>query len=266
MDLSALNILQQRTLFTLLILGHAISILGIVSLIRLWALRSAFKMNSNNEKAEQTVPRTPTLEMLEKEITEDKEGISSAKAPGKVKMTTAVREVPADASSPGEPEKSWNDYGFIVVTEQTPRNQSQRVTSITITGDKTTSRISCMTTRLKAMMQRAANRLTYRDSINYDEPGWVEYRAVSLISVLVILYLIGFLLLGILTIGLWSKFVRPDIPREDGVSPFWAGAFLATSAFCNNGMSLIDTNMGPYQKEYVVCSVQKNMKSFVNPI
>jgi Trk-type K+ transport system membrane component len=83
--------------------------------------------------------------------------------------------------------------------------------------------------------------------------------AVSLISVLVILYFIGFLLLGILTIGLWSKFVRPDIPREDGVTPFWAGAFLATSAFCNNGMSLIDTNMGPYQKEYVVCSVQKNM-------
>jgi Trk-type K+ transport system membrane component len=54
-----------------------------------------------------------------------------------------------------------------------------------------------------------------------------------------------------LSIGLWLKLHRPDIPQADGVSPGWAGAFLATSAFANNGMSLIDASMAPFQLEYV---------------
>lgn len=72
-----------------------------------------------------------------------------------------------------------------------------------------------------------------------------------LISALTILYTIVFLFVGIVSFGLWLKFCRPDIPQADGVSPFWAGAFLATSAFSNNGMSLIDANMTPFQLEYV---------------
>jgi Trk-type K+ transport system membrane component len=74
-----------------------------------------------------------------------------------------------------------------------------------------------------------------------------------LISVLTIIYTILFLFIGILSIGLWLKLYRPDIPQADGVSPVWAGTFLATSAFVNNGMSLIDANMAPFQLEYASC-------------
>lgn len=254
MDLSILNSLQQGTLFTLLILGHAIPIFGFISLKRAWSLRSALKYGSNKETEEQNVPRTLKLQMQEEQITEDKEGAIFAPVMGKEKVTAAVREVPAEVSSPGEPEGSWNDYGFMIVTEPAHPDQNQPVASITIIGNKEDvnngkAKISGVNIRLKNMMQWAAGRLVRKDPIHFSAPGGVEYMALSLISVLVILYFIGFLLLGIVSIGLWSKFVRPDIPREDEASPFWAGAFLATSALCNNGLSLIDTNMGPYQKE-----------------
>lgn len=200
------------------------------------------------------MPHPPILQMQEEQITEDKEGAIFAPVTGKAKITTAVREVPADVSSPGEPEGSWNDYGFMVVTDLTHPDQNQPVTSITIIGNKETvnngkAKISCVNIKLKNMIQWAAGRLAPKDSIHFGAPGDVEYIALFMISVLVILYFIGFLLLGTVSVGLWSKFVRPDIPREDGASPLWAGAFLATSALCNNGLSLIDTNMGPYQKE-----------------
>ncbi|KAJ5201659.1 uncharacterized protein N7498_006322 [Penicillium cinerascens] len=251
MNLSILNSVQQGTLFTLLILGHAIPIFGFISLKRAWSLNSALKHSSNKETGEQNVPRTPTLQMQKEQITED---IILAPVTAKAKVTTAVREVPADVSSPGEPEGSWNDYGFMVVTDLTHRDQNQPVASITIIGNKKDvnngkAKILRVNIRLKNMMQWAADRLARKDSIHFSAPGGVECMALFLISVLVILYFIGFLLLGIVSLGLWSKFVRPDIPRENGASPFWAGAFLATSALSNNGLSLIDTNMGPYQKE-----------------
>jgi hypothetical protein len=254
MDLSTLNSLQQGILFTLLIIGHAIPVFGIVSLIRLWSLRSALKNNSNKRQLELIVPCPPVLVSEQKTNIEEKDDSSRSKAASNSRIISDVREVPADVSTPDEPEGSWNDYGFIVVTEQTHPDQSRRVTSISIIGDKVENsndndQVPSLTIKMKSMIRRAADRLACQYSINTNEPGGLEYMALSLTSVLVMVYYIGLLLLGIIVIGFWSKFVRPDIPREDGANPFWAGAFLATSALSNNGMSLIDTNMGPYQKE-----------------
>ncbi|KXG48998.1 Cation transporter [Penicillium griseofulvum] len=144
------------------------------------------------------------------------EGTLSTDVIGKAKIANIVTEVQSDISSPCEPE-GWNKYGIVVVTDRVHPNQAQ-------------------------------------DPIDCNEPAEAEYRvieykAILLTAVLTMIYFIGFLIIGIMSIGLWSKFIRPDIPREDETSPFWAGAFLATSALCNNGMSLIDTNMSPYQKE-----------------
>lgn len=262
MDLSTLNALQQGTLFALFILGHAIPIFGIISLLRAWMLRSALRDNSNKDKRNQTVSLMPILQTEEKQMACDKKGSQSAIAIGKAKTITAVREVEAVTSSPCEHEGSWNDFGFIVVTDSRDLDQTQLVTSVPIIDDAQNmgnqkGQILRLTSRLKHKMHRAANRLFCRVSISCNEPGGIEYAALSFIGVFFILYFISFLILGIVSIGLWSKFVRPDIPREYEASPFWAGAFLATSAFCNNGMSLIDTNMGPYQKEYVTRSLQK---------
>lgn len=253
MDLSTLNSLQQGILFTLLIIGHAIPIFGVVSLIRLWVLRSALKNNSN-KRQELVTPCPPLMEPEKKPNIEEKEDAIRSKIGSNARIVSGVREVPADVSTPDEPEESWNDYGFIVVTEQTHPDRSRRVTSISIIGDKVennndNAQVPSLTTKMRSMIRRAADRLACQNSINTSEPGGIEYMALSLISVLVMLYFIGILLLGIFAIGFWSKFVRPGIPREDDANPFWAGAFLATSALCNNGMSLIDTNMGPYQKE-----------------
>lgn len=254
MDLSTLNSLQQGTLFTLLIIGHAIPVFGVVSLIRLWALRSTLKGNSNKDKADSIAPCIPSLKPHDKPGLDDKQDILAAEIESKATITTAVREVPADVSTPDEPKGSWNDYGFIVLTDRTHVEQSQRVTSITIISEeKENSDQNVQTphkaTRIKSIIEGATSRLTCQHSINHDEPGGVEYLALSLMSVLVILYFTCFLLLGIVALGLWSKFVRPDIPQKYHANPFWAGAFLATSAISNNGMSLIDTNMSPYQTE-----------------
>ncbi|KAJ5144840.1 hypothetical protein N7448_002232 [Penicillium atrosanguineum] len=254
MDLSTINSVQQGTLFTLLIIGHAIPIFGVVSLIRLWSLRYTLTVNLNKDKAESITPCAPILESHEKPILDYKQDTLLAKIESKVTITTAVREVPADVSNPDELKGSWNDYGFIVYTDPRHPDRSQRASSITIFGEEkenSNERVQtpCMATNIKSIIQRAADRITCQNTVNYDEPGGVEYLALSLISVVVLLYFICFLLLGIIVLGFWSKFVRPDIPLEDDANPFWAGAFLATSALCNNGMSLIDTNMGPYQKE-----------------
>lgn len=257
MDLSTLNPLQQGTLFSLLILGHAFPIFATISLFRVWKFRSALKDHSSKEK-KQTVPEIPTLQAEEKQMACDKGGALSVKVIDKA----IVREVQSDVLSPSEPAGSYNGYGFIVVTDPRHPNQNRKVTSIIADKKDVGNRKahnSSLSFWLKGMVQRAANHLSYRDSINCEEPGEVEYRALFLTAVLIIFYYIGFLILGVVGIGLWSKLVRPDIPREDEASPFWAGAFLATSALCNNGMSLIDTNMGPYQKECVIRPMQKTI-------
>lgn len=80
--------------------------------------------------------------------------------------------------------------------------------------------------------------------------GGVEYRAVSFLTVVVLLYWASFLLLGIAGVGGWLENNHPDIPRRNGLSPFWTGAFFAVSAFVNSGMSLLDANMTALQTRY----------------
>ncbi|KAJ6104266.1 hypothetical protein N7523_010586 [Penicillium sp. IBT 18751x] len=263
MDLSILNSLQQGTLFTLLIIGHSIPIFGVVSLVRLWALRYTLHGNSNKDNAESSAPCAAIFQQHENAVLNEKTEALAAIIESKETTSTAVIEVPADVSTPDDPKGSWKDYGFIVLTDRTQSDQSQQVTSVTIISEENKTGngkgwSAQKASRIQSIIQRAAARLTRQISIDYDGPGGLEYLALSLISVLLILYFIFFLLFGIIVLGLWSKFVRPDVPQEDHANPFWAGAFLATSALSNNGMSLVDTNMGPYQKEafpLLVCGI-----------
>lgn len=252
-DLSTLNPLQQGILFCLFILGHAFPIFATISLIRAWKLRSALKDNSDEEKEKPTVSIISTLHTEEKQLAYEKEISPSVQLEEKASITTVVGEVQSDALSPCEPERPWDNYGVVVLMDSRHPDQIQRVIPITSDDKKDVghwrAHLSSLISRLKSMIQRAINHLSCRDSIKCNQPDEVECRTLYLTSVLILIYFIGFLILGIVSVGLWSKFVRPDIPRQDEVSPFWAGAFLATSAFCNNGMSLIDTNMGPYQRE-----------------
>ncbi|KAL4977003.1 cation transport protein-domain-containing protein [Aspergillus desertorum] len=77
----------------------------------------------------------------------------------------------------------------------------------------------------------------------------VEYKAVSFLSVIVPLYWVLFLCGGILGMGIWLEVNKPEIPRDNGLSPFWVGAFFAVSAFVNSGMGILDANMTALQTD-----------------
>lgn len=77
--------------------------------------------------------------------------------------------------------------------------------------------------------------------------GRVEYRALGVLAVLVPLYLVLWQVLGSVGLGAWLSRHRADVPRRNGIGPWWLGVFNAVSAFNNSGMSLLDANMVPFQ-------------------
>jgi Trk-type K+ transport system membrane component len=86
--------------------------------------------------------------------------------------------------------------------------------------------------------------------------GGVEYHAINLLAWLVPLYFVLWQLLGCFGLGAWLLVNRPDIARDYALNPFWAGAFMAVSAFNNNGYSLIDANMTAFQTaDYVLITM-----------
>ncbi|MCJ1480568.1 hypothetical protein MMC06_000723 [Schaereria dolodes] len=86
--------------------------------------------------------------------------------------------------------------------------------------------------------------------------GGVEYRAIKLLERIVPLYFLLWQLLGSLGLGAYVAKNRPDTALENGLNPWWVGAFNAVSAFNNSGMSLLDANMVAFQTaDYMLISV-----------
>lgn len=77
--------------------------------------------------------------------------------------------------------------------------------------------------------------------------GGREYNAILLLSVLVPLYFTLFQLLGAISCGAWIATHRASTAEDNGINPWWLGAFNAVSAFNNSGMSLLDANMTAFQ-------------------
>ncbi|KAJ6005493.1 hypothetical protein N7451_003437 [Penicillium sp. IBT 35674x] len=248
-DLSMMNTVQQATLFILFILGHAIPILGVLSFTRAWAVGSALNNKQNNEtKAEEAC--ISSLDIPEKPLSEKQED-ATEKCKTSPEVKIAVLEAPTDISSPVEPDGPYKASNCIVVTDLT---QSEPVQSFVPIDEKdsvlnTKRRISRMLARFTGMVQRTKEHLNLDASIDYSDPEAVEYKARLFLAVFIISYAFAFLSFGGLALGLWLRIYSPEVSLTDGISPFWTGAFLATSAFTNNGMSLIDTNMIPFQRE-----------------
>ncbi|KAJ5803350.1 uncharacterized protein N7503_005800 [Penicillium pulvis] len=248
-DLSMMNTVQQATLFILFILGHAIPILGVLSFTRAWALGSALNNKQKNEtKAEEAY--IPSLDIPEKPLSEKQED-ESEKCKTSPEVKIAVLEAPTDISSPVEPDGPNKASNCIVVTDLT---QPEPVQSFVPVDEKdsvlnTKRRISRMLARFTGMVQRTKEHLNLDASVDYSDPEGVEYKARLFLAALMILYVFAFLSFGSLALGLWLQIYSPEVSLTDGISPFWTGAFLVTSAFTNNGMSLIDTNMIPFQRE-----------------
>jgi hypothetical protein len=238
----------------LLILGHAIFILGILSLLRARTLRSVLK-DAHRKNSDQTVTQTSIVQLQTEQLSDDKDGVPSVQITSLPKINATVGEVPVNILTVGKPEhdESFNHGDCIMEIHPERSDECQRVTTITIIGSQADvcdakTHMFRLLAKARSLMQQMKKNLIMGKSIDCNEPGWAEYKALSLISALVILYYIAFLSFGILCLGLWMKYCSPEIAEVDGVSPFWTGTFLATSAFANNGMSLLSANMGPFQR------------------
>lgn len=88
-------------------------------------------------------------------------------------------------------------------------------------------------------------RLTEADKLRLSEK---EYEAVSFLAWIVPIYFIVWQLIGALALGAYVNHYYPNKARENGLAPWWVGAFNAVSAFNNSGMSLLDANMTAFNK------------------
>ncbi|KAA8575909.1 hypothetical protein EYC84_006074 [Monilinia fructicola] len=77
--------------------------------------------------------------------------------------------------------------------------------------------------------------------------GGVEYRAISFLAWLVPAYFILWQVLGGIGLGAYMAYNKSNVALENGINPWWLGLFNAISAFNNSGMSLLDSNMIPFQ-------------------
>lgn len=73
--------------------------------------------------------------------------------------------------------------------------------------------------------------------------GGTEYKAIVFLSWVVPIYFFLWQLLGCLACGAYVHNYYASTTEQNGINPFWTGAFNAVSAFNNSGMSLLDANM-----------------------
>lgn len=254
LDLSTQNHIQQAALFVLMLLGHSIPISGIVLVYRRRNLRRIIKESASEKLVECISPHTLALESqisncrpiaiknAEVVVCERAVAIEMKGDPADCSSHPESDTLPQHGLAIGRGSRFCSDDSQKVISFMTCRSkQSER-------DDKTTHLLS-IGSRSRALVQHMQERLQSDIPGHLDEPEVLVVKATQLLSLVVLIYFTVILLLGILAISIWLKLDLPDIARAYNVAPSWAGAFLATSAFSNNGMSLIDANMVPFQQE-----------------
>jgi len=257
-DLSTLSCFQQGTIFALLLLGHAFPIFGVIYFSRALSFRSTLKDNiADAEKKQASWPSFVQQDGAHREMVKgcDKQfekDVVPVHCTDEVKARGPAITVQEGIFSSNY-NAEWATYiSTVIIDSQFPDRSTFAECNA---GDghadignreKFVKRFICWS---NGTIQGATKCFSSTWLTDYNDPDGIKCMAYGLVAILILFYFIGLLILGSVVIGLWSVFVRPDIPLDNGSSPLWAGVFLATSAICNNGMSLIDTNMGPYQKE-----------------
>lgn len=212
-----LGVFQQIVLFGLLLIGHAIPVSAVTLLFRKRACRDKLRIfaDINNKLA------APNL------------------SPGSNIVTNSHLS-------------HWAEKpGFDVKTESNeckcPTNS--RVSFHVGNLPAVVAPMRRVLLRVRGMLRAFKAFLKSKFGSDVNHPTSVEYRALSLLLIVVSLYWITILLIGIIGMGSWLRWHRADVARADGLPPFWAGAFTATSAFVNCGMSLFDEDLVPIQSE-----------------
>ncbi|KAE8419247.1 cation transport protein-domain-containing protein [Aspergillus pseudocaelatus] len=277
-DLSSLNTFQQSILFVLLMLGHAILISITVLFVRKRAFESKFKGISNklaqDRESRPTSDLNTPLDGADSKVSNVQPSNMDASHGDKAPGLTEASPVGNSTDLTSDDHIHWAEDDQITIGARTRlHHQNHRVFPMVGVGarldlnnhpkDATPNmplREEVDISRLKGMIQGtqkyfASRGFVSRNSQFYgltpderERLGGVEYKAVSFLTAIVALYWLMFLLIGMIGVGGWLEANHPDISRENGLSPFWTGAFFAVSAFVNSGMSLLDANMTALQQ------------------
>ncbi|GKZ78059.1 hypothetical protein AnigIFM56816_001184 [Aspergillus niger] len=283
-DLSSLNSFQQSILFALLLLGHAILISITVLFVRMGAFQAKFKgislERARKALQQQLVGHDTLLEPIQESVACE-EHYQLAKidaATVDVKHAVTAGAAPADKCNDvrDDDQIGWVDDDQVTLSHMRarqkhhhhhrvfpmvgvgarldlnnhPRDAAPRVTQNDGDADLPALKGLIKGTQKYFRSKGSIARNSQFHGLTPEERerlGGVEYKAVSLLLVIVALYWILFLICGIIGMGTWIAVNHPDIPRANGLSPFWTGAFFAVSAFVNSGMSLLDANMTAFQ-------------------
>ncbi|KAI1632782.1 TrkH-domain-containing protein [Biscogniauxia mediterranea] len=85
--------------------------------------------------------------------------------------------------------------------------------------------------------------------------GGVEYRSLKFLSVFVIAYFVLCQFFGAIALGAWMSVHATDAAAVNAQNPWWAGIFLAISAYSNAGFTLLDAGFIPFQSSYFLLTV-----------
>ncbi|RDW90222.1 putative potassium transporter [Aspergillus mulundensis] len=250
-EASTLTTFQQVVMFVLLLLGHAILISITVLHVRKRAFQHKFK-GISHALAQRTAQGAPAPNLYE-ERNDDKSH----------PMTQDIPMEISSRSSVGIHIQSANTEEGVSY-DPTPKTGVDQSSNLKFENDR--ARNSCHSLNKAQLLPMGIWRGTQKyfeskglisrnsqfhglTAAERDRLQGVEYKAVSFLSVIVPIYWASFLCCGILGMGTWLELNKPQVPRDNGLSPFWTGAFFAVSAFVNSGMGILDANMTALQTD-----------------
>jgi len=85
--------------------------------------------------------------------------------------------------------------------------------------------------------------------------GGVEYRALKFLFMFVPAYFILWQLFGAIALGAYMSVYEKEACAVNAQNPWWAGIFLAISAYSNAGFTLLDAGFIPFQSSYYILCV-----------
>jgi potassium uptake Trk family protein len=85
--------------------------------------------------------------------------------------------------------------------------------------------------------------------------GGVEYRALKFLSIFVPAYFILWQFFGAVALGAYMSVYEKEACAVNAQNPWWAGIFLAISAYSNAGFTLLDAGFIPFQSSYYILCV-----------
>ncbi|KAJ6111162.1 hypothetical protein N7486_003397 [Penicillium sp. IBT 16267x] len=265
-DLSTLNSFQQAILFVLLIMGSVIFISIAVLVVRKRAFEAKLQVVSEEREASQ---QASILELWDNTAYAASSG-HELKAQCKSRPHT-VTVYETHGMSSNDDQAAWHDDDHITVADalcQHHHHHHHRVFPMVGVGarpdlnnhPRDAAPVPVYAVEPSKLKLESVIRGTQKyfwskgpvsrnsqfhglTSAKRERLGGVEYKAIYFLSVIVSLYLIIFLFLGVVGIGTWLQVNYPEIAGDNGLPPFWTGAFFAVSAFVNSGMALLDENM-----------------------